>query len=54
MHVMVAKDPKLLQADSEDSDQTEQMLRLIRVFAVRKGHFADFVMLLLIPEIQSI
>ena len=31
----VAKDPSFLHADSEDSDQTEQMPRLIWVFA---GH----------------
>ena len=29
----VAKDPRFLQADSEDSDQTGQMPELIRVFA---------------------
>ena len=34
----------LLHADSEDSDQTERMPRLIRVFAGRTGHFVDFVM----------
>ena len=31
----VAKDPRFLHADSEDSDQTGQMPRLIRVFAGR-------------------
>ena len=31
----VAKDPSFLHADSEDSDQTGRMPRLIRVFAVR-------------------
>ena len=31
----VAKDPSFLHADSEDSDQTESMPRLIRVFAGR-------------------
>ena len=31
----VAKDSVLLQADSEDSDQTGRMCRLIRVFAGR-------------------
>ena len=31
-------------ADSEDSDQTGQMHRLIWVFAGRKGHFVGFVM----------
>ena len=32
-----------LHADSEDSDQTGRMLRLICVFAGRKGHFVSFV-----------
>ena len=32
------------QADSEDSDQTGRMPRLIRVFAGRKVHFVGFVM----------
>ena len=32
----VAKDPRFLHADSEDSDQTERMPRLIRVFALRR------------------
>ena len=31
----VAKDPRFLQADSKDADQTEQIPRLIRVFAGR-------------------
>ena len=31
----VAKDPRFLHADSEDSDQTGRMPRLIRVFAGR-------------------
>ena len=35
----VAKDPRFLHADSEDSDQTERMPRLIWVFAGRTGHF---------------
>ena len=30
--------------DSEDSDQTGQMPRLIRVFAGRRYHFVGFVM----------
>ena len=34
----VAKDPRFLHADSEDSDQTGQMPRLIRVFAGHIGH----------------
>ena len=33
-----------LRADSEDSDQTGRMPRLIWVFAGRTGHFAGFVM----------
>ena len=37
----VAKDPMFLHADSEDSDQTGRMPRLIRVFA---GCTSDFVM----------
>ena len=44
----VAKDPSFLLADSEDSDQTERMPRLIWVFAGRTGHFVGFVMLWLI------
>ena len=40
----VAKDPTFLHVDSEDSDQTKQMLRLIRVFAGYKAHFVGFVM----------
>ena len=40
----VAKDPKFLHADSEDSDQTARMPRLIWVFAGRICHFAGFVM----------
>ena len=35
MRSMVAKDPRFLHADSEDSDQTGRMPRLIRVFAGR-------------------
>ena len=42
MHFKVAKDPNLLQADSEASDQTGQMPRLIRVFAGHTGHFVGF------------
>ena len=34
----VAKDPKLLQADNEDSNQTGRMRRLTLVFAGRTGH----------------
>ena len=40
----VAKDPNFLHADSEDSDQTRWMPRLIWVFAGRTYHFVDFVM----------
>ena len=39
----VAKDPSFLHVDSEDSDQTGQMLRLIPVFAERTCHFIGFV-----------
>ena len=40
----VAKDPVLLQADREDSDQTGRMPRLIWVFAGRTVHCVGFVM----------
>ena len=40
----VAKDPRLLHADSEDSDQTGRMPRLICVFVGRTCHFVGFVM----------
>ena len=40
----VAKDPSFLHADSEDSDQTERMPRLIWVFAGITCHFVGFVM----------
>ena len=40
----VAEDPMFLQADSEDSDQTGRMPRLIWVFAGRNGHFVGFIM----------
>ena len=40
----VAKDPSLLHVDSEDSDQTGWMPRLIWVFAGCTCHFVDFVM----------
>ena len=39
----VAKDPSFLHADSEDSDQTGRMPRLILVFAGCTCHFVDFV-----------
>ena len=38
----VAKDPSYLHADSEDSDQTGRMPRLIWVFAGRTCHFVGF------------
>ena len=44
----VAKDPRFLHADSEDSDQTGQLPRLIWAFAGRTGHSVCFVMLRLI------
>ena len=40
----VAEDPIFLHMDSEDSDQTGQMPRLIRVFAGRTSHFVGFIM----------
>ena len=40
----VAKNPSFLHADSEDSDQTGRMPRLIWVFAGRTCHFVCFVM----------
>ena len=40
----VAKGPSFLYADSEDSDQTGRMLRLIWIFAGRTCHFVGFVM----------
>ena len=40
----VAKDPCFLHADSEDSDQTGRMPRLICVFAGRTCHFVCYVM----------
>ena len=40
----VAKAPSFLHADSEDSDQTGRMPRLILVFAGRTCHFVGFVM----------
>ena len=39
----VEKDPMLLHADSEDSDQTGWMPRLARVLKGRKVHFVGFV-----------
>ena len=43
--LLVAKDPNLLQADSEDSDQTERIPRLIWAFAWCTYHHAGFIML---------
>ena len=40
----VANDPSFLHADSEDSDQTGRMPRLIWVFAGRTCHLVGFVM----------
>ena len=40
----VARDPSFLHADSEDSDQTGWMPRLIWVFDRRTDHFVGFVM----------
>ena len=40
----IAKDPGFLYADSEDSDQTGRMPRLLRVFSGHTGHFVVFVM----------
>ena len=42
--VHVAEDPRFLQADSKDFDQTGRMPRLIWVFAGRTCHFVGFVM----------
>ena len=39
----VAEDPMFLHADSEDSDQTGRMSRLIWVFAGHRGHFVGLV-----------
>ena len=39
----VAKDPSVLHADSEDSDQTGRMPMLIWIFAGRTCHFVGFV-----------
>ena len=40
----VAKDPSFLHADSEDSDRTGRIPRLILVFPGRTCHFVGFVM----------
>ena len=40
----VAKGPRFLHADSEDSDQTGRMPRLIWVFTWRTCHFVGFIM----------
>ena len=46
----VGKDPSFLHADSENSDQTGRMPRLILVFAGRTCHFAGYVMRRLIYQ----
>ena len=46
-----AKDPSFLHADSEDSDQTGRMPRLIWVFAGGTCHFVGFVMRWLICDL---
>ena len=48
----VAEDPMFLHADSEDSDQTGRMHRLICVFAGCNGHFVGFVMRRLMYTLQ--
>ena len=49
----IAKNPSFIHADSEDSDQTGQMPRLIWVFAGRTCHFVGFVMRQLIYSKQA-
>ena len=46
--LLVAKDPNFLHADSQNSDQTGWMPRLIWVFAGHTDHFVGFVVLQLI------
>ena len=41
-----------LQVDSEDSDQTGWMRRLICVFAGRNGHYVGFIMRWLMYTLQ--
>ena len=50
----IPKDPSFLHADSEDSDQTGRMSRLIWVFAVRTCHFVGFVMRWLIFQFYDL
>ena len=50
----VAKDPSFLHADSEDSDQTGRMPRLIWIFAERTCLFVGFVMRWLICNLKII
>ena len=50
----VAKDPSFLQADSEDSDQTGRIPRLIWVFAGHTCHLVGFVVRRLISIVYSI
>ena len=49
----VAKDLSFLHADSEDSDQTGRMPRLIWVFAGRTCHFVGFVLCRLIHDYRK-
>ena len=49
----VAKGPSFLHADSEDSDPTGRMSRLIWVFAGRTCHFVGFVMRRPIWKLQT-
>ena len=53
MHSIGSKGPKVSHADSEDSDQTGRMARLICVFAGRTRHFVGFGMWRLIMLMQS-
>ena len=48
----IGKDSSFLHADSEDSDQTGRMPRLIQVFAGHTGHIVSFVMRRLIGVLQ--
>ena len=49
----VAKDPWFLHADSEDSDQTGRMPRLIWVFSECTCHFVGFTMMRLIYFVRK-
>ena len=48
----MSKDPVLLHVNSEDSDQTGRMHRLIWVFAGCTGHYVGFVMRWFIYNIE--